>query len=320
MKGVYCYFFVLVLGCLVSMLTAKHREESYSLRTTQTSHSRIKGRYLSSQGEKGIHFDSIATNNYHSLSISTTQGKGVIVFVQHNRKSPMRISVFDDHFILTKDPKNSNGHLEYSVPRGLQKYMTIALRHPQVMSVLENRFDSASANLTRMAAILQLLQSNEAKLIVEAAKALGNRGIIGRDNPAAMTLYILALQLEKQRTRLGYQAVYSATNQEESYTEKKRRYCQSSKSTCSKDKCPVDGKDCVGLCGNKCTCWRIVCGDCCNQTMCHDHDHCCDKYGYFSWSCLGIIRRLPAIVFRHLPDFLRGSDPCKRAYSCHLYE
>lgn len=37
-------------------------------------------------------------------------------------------------------------------------------------------------------------------------------------------------------------------------------------------------RDCLGLCGKKCSCWSWVCGNCCYNRGCYEHDMCC-KYG-----------------------------------------
>ena len=38
--------------------------------------------------------------------------------------------------------------------------------------------------------------------------------------------------------------------------------------------------DCKGLCGKKCECWVLLCGDCCYHKGCYEHDQCCERYGY----------------------------------------
>ena len=44
-------------------------------------------------------------------------------------------------------------------------------------------------------------------------------------------------------------------------------------------------RNCLGMCGRKCTCWKWVCGDCCWHRGCYEHDLCCD-YNFFSSYCL----------------------------------
>lgn len=33
--------------------------------------------------------------------------------------------------------------------------------------------------------------------------------------------------------------------------------------------------ECLGMCGPGCTCWSFVCGDCCYNKLCLEHDKCC---------------------------------------------
>lgn len=43
--------------------------------------------------------------------------------------------------------------------------------------------------------------------------------------------------------------------------------------------------ECLGMCGPGCTCWSFVCGDCCYNKLCLEHDKCC-RHRAFSLSCL----------------------------------
>ena len=43
---------------------------------------------------------------------------------------------------------------------------------------------------------------------------------------------------------------------------------------------------CLGMCGPGCNCWRWICGDCCLNDGCHDHDRCCRSAGILSLRCL----------------------------------
>ena len=36
--------------------------------------------------------------------------------------------------------------------------------------------------------------------------------------------------------------------------------------------------DCVGMCGRRCSCWRWICGNCCHNQGCYEHDLCCKKF------------------------------------------
>ena len=44
--------------------------------------------------------------------------------------------------------------------------------------------------------------------------------------------------------------------------------------------------ECRGMCGPKCTCWSLICGDCCYHQGCYEHDRCCDVKGFWHKYCL----------------------------------
>ena len=43
--------------------------------------------------------------------------------------------------------------------------------------------------------------------------------------------------------------------------------------------------ECLGMCGPGCTCWSFVCGNCCYNKLCLEHDKCCrhNKYSLKCW-------------------------------------
>ena len=42
--------------------------------------------------------------------------------------------------------------------------------------------------------------------------------------------------------------------------------------------------ECLGMCGPGCSCWSFVCGNCCNNKLCFEHDKCC-RHNKYSLSC-----------------------------------
>jgi len=45
------------------------------------------------------------------------------------------------------------------------------------------------------------------------------------------------------------------------------------------------GNNCYGMCGPSCSCWSWVCGDCCFNQGCYEHDVCC-RHHFWSTYCL----------------------------------
>ncbi len=270
------------------------------LRLSEVSPGRLQGRFSTKDGE--IEFDSIVTkNHHHSFSILTTEGTNLVSSTQHHYDGPMSISLFNEKYILAKDQSKMD---EYLVPERLHKHVDSALRNKWIMSLLQKEFETNPIR-SREAAISRLILSREANLVIEAAKAVGNRGIIGKDNPAAMRLYILAMRLQNLIT--PKQASSNENLDDERLQQfgqtmaHNKEYCTKSKNYCEKGKCP-GANSCEGMCGPSCSCWKWVCGNCCWNKMCYDHDQCCRKK-MLSWGCMGII-------FKGLFAY------CDKPYSC----
>jgi hypothetical protein len=137
------------------------------------------------------------------------------------------------------------------------------------------------------------LTANHAMRLLEpAARALGqDLGIIGRDEPAAMTFYLPAMVLtEARRKQLRARvAVVLRSNPWSAYINKRRANTQGNYPDCDMTTCPPCEEDeCLGGCGYGCSCWSWACGDCCYHEGCRDHDICCRYYGVFSTACLGM--------------------------------
>ena len=63
------------------------------------------------------------------------------------------------------------------------------------------KLDNKTVNETCQSVLYNLAMSYEATLNIEAAQALGDRGIMGMDYPSVMTFYQLALHLANVRER-----------------------------------------------------------------------------------------------------------------------
>ena len=53
---------------------------------------------------------------------------------------------------------------------------------------------------------------------------------------------------------------------------------------------PYNNK-CMGMCGPKCWCWTIFCGDCCYHKGCHEHDLCCSHRRWSAYCLLPFFHR-----------------------------
>ena len=266
-------------------------EEGGKLNVITITQEEIEGEYHSPEG--GIHFHCVVRGEYHFLSITTADGEPLVISKQpHNSTTLMSLSGAE--FLVMKNPSES-GQSKYS------DYVVSNVYHKQVEKALKrDRFSSrllqllnADTNETRHNAIESLALRPEIELLMAASQALGDLGIIGSENPAAMPIYALTLRLEKYRDiLLGGGEENMEENREgmqfpdeEDYRQK--RACGSS---CPYGSCPYYGygSNCYGMCGPRCWCHSYFCGDCCVHRGCLDHDYCCGRYGYSSWSCITV--------------------------------
>ena len=159
-----------------------------------------------------------------------------------------------------------------------------------------------------------LLHLEEITLLENATLAVGEQGVTGRNTPAVLPFYMLALKI----TRLLDISLYNATTNElneltspPAHTPPPRQKKQimgpvfrpilgpvpdddsidlvdSLTDSVSDDGCKKFGnsKDCKGMCGLGCWCWKRVCSDCCWHISCYGHDDCCERYGYWHSRCL----------------------------------
>jgi len=116
-------------------------------------------------------------------------------------------------------------------------------------------------------AVEKLFKVKELALLAEAAEAVGQRGLTGRNTPAVLPFFMFALRLTDLHQSPSVSNATAVTHRQE------RMLCAD-----KKDCLPCPKLDCLGLCGRKCSCWRWVCGDCCWNLGCYEHDLCCEKF------------------------------------------
>ena len=252
----------------------------------------IEGEYHSSTG--GIHFRSIVRGEYHFLSITTAGGEPLVIAKQpHDSTTLMTLSGTD--FLVMKQPSGSGltKYTDYIVPSVFQKSVKKALKHEYFSTELLQQLDTEVVNETRQNAIESLALRPEIELCMSAAQALGDLGIIGSQNPAAMPFYALTLRMTKFRDiLLSGEGDLTMDGEDDDHRgvqleDRQKRSCDS---RCRTGSCPYRGygPNCYGMCGRRCSCQSWFCGDCCVHQGCLGHDYCCGTYGYSSWSCITV--------------------------------
>ena len=67
--------------------------------------------------------------------------------------------------------------------------------------------------------------------------------------------------------------------------EKRTLFQEESKKSCQDLRSDPNHDDCLGMCGPDCKCWYYVCGNCCRNQLCFEHDQCC-RHDMDSIDCL----------------------------------
>ncbi len=262
----------------------------------------IEGEYHSSMG--GIRFRSVVRGEYHFLSITTADGEPLVIAKQpHNSTTLMTLSGTD--FLVMKGPSDSglSKYTDYIVPNIFQKSVKKALKREYFPANLLQQLDTDAVNDTRQSAVESLALRPEIELCMSAAQALGDLGVIGSQNPAAMPFYAFTLRMAKYRDILLSGADFMVDDDDDDHRgvqleDRQKRSCGS---LCPVGNCPYYGygSSCRGMCGRRCSCQSWFCGDCCVHLGCLGHDDCCGRYGYTSWSCITV-----------------WNIVCNRRYSC----
>ena len=182
----------------------------------------------------------------------------------------------DDYLLVrTFSGKNIVKAGSFSGTDGKEFRSVYIMGYEYIQNRSSSHLDQRVNHNTSLSDVLQkLLNMKEIGLLEEAAEAVGQRGINGRNTPAALPFFMLTLRLTQMHVKGAY-SMYSNNT----LTHRQQR--QSCFDTCPP--CPDD--ECYGQCGYECTRWEWLCGDCCYHLGCYDHDTCCREQ-FFQIRCL----------------------------------
>ena len=285
------------IGVGVSLSRSRSDQPSSSGLSSDTTvtQEQLQGEYYGTEG--GIRFSSTVNATYVVLSVTTTTGEHVVYIVHPLASNMTMMGVNDTNFLVMEhDQQNHINYDDYVIPRDAMNLMeSVMARNGRMTDDMLQKLDNKTMNKTRRSVIYNLAMSYEATLIIEAAQALGDRGIMGIDYPSVMSFYQLALRLASFRDNEAGDSFASDSNSR-GYQHRQQRNvrCSSNGASCPAGRCPFrsEGNNCFGMCGPQCTCWRFVCGDCCVQQYCRTHDQCCADRGFFSFACLSVAWRV----------------------------
>ncbi len=123
-----------------------------------------------------------------------------------------------------------------------------------------------------MAVLDEMIALPEVRGLPSLSRALGELGYTGNAFPASLPLHKMARQSAEA---LGIDVKPLDT------VESENSFCTAY---------PNRGNDCYGMCGNGCSCWSWVCGDCCYHGGCAKHDTWCRQgQWYYCYNITAVI-------------------------------
>ena len=228
--------------------------------------------------DSGIHVLSQVHSNGQvaEVSITTLNGETIFAVDRPIDNSESLLTIDGSEFLMINKTQLDGGQpklTEYAVPEAYSLQVKNAMKQHTLTKSLLRHLDRDNVNSSGRSAIDKLLMRPEIELIIDAAAALGNSGIYGYENPAAMAFYTTALRFSSVMAEHDIDL-----DQSGGLARNRRSYrCSSSCSRCPR------GSNCQGLCGPGCRCWRWVCGNCCWNEGCYNHDvNHCSGGGFFS--------------------------------------
>ena len=288
MLYIKCVVAVLLISTVAISSSAESSDDE-KLTILTRSQQEIMAKYEKGN-EGGLIIHSLISNNSIYINITSLTGSEV-VFTHHSMLASASLLRIMGHSVYLE--KEDGKWIEYVLPITVSHHFSKSLSDHQIPVELLQHLDSNSTDETKELMLRKLLTSPEILMAIDACHALGNAGIYGYENPAALNLFttvlhfanwrdyksldVVMIDLREKRNRRSHQVCPNLRTSYVKYPNMLHLF------TCST--CP-QGSECLGMCGPGCsTCWWYVCEDCCYHQGCYDHDVCCGA-DFFSLACL----------------------------------
>jgi hypothetical protein len=211
---------------------------------------RLTGAYVDPTGI-GINFDSARVGDTLYLDLTTRAG---VKLVHAETVGETYVFSYMGRLTLTID-KSWVAAVQAEEPEGPASQDTTAMRWAGDMTVLD-----------------EMLAIPEVKLMPWMSRALGAEGFTGSAFPASLALHKMARQ-SADALDIQVPALEAADSPGEN-------------AFCSRP----TANECYGMCGNGCSCWSWVCGDCCYHGGCARHDNWCRQgQWYYCYNITAVI-------------------------------
>ena len=240
---------------------------------------RVDGSYVSAHLGCGIVFNSTRD----SLVVTTLNGSRLMS--AEERVGPVRlVTLGNREFIQHRemDPNDEGTVRDYAIPKYHGSFAGTR-DHGKFAHLLGKlkKLDHGSHARVLQKSMQRILTEPEIELLHDAAIAMGQRGITGRDYPSTLPLYMTAMQFSSNPSTTATTNNLDQRDADEIikpdlFVTRMKRSSQTCLTKCP----PCKSKECLGMCGRGCTCWSWACGNCCYHTGCYYHDLCCREKPY----------------------------------------
>ena len=188
------------LVAFISVGATSSFEEKRGLVLKELSAEKVEGEYHGDTGN--IQFSSVVRGDERSFTVASSDAEEdtmILSIKKPEKASMMTVKLGQAKFLVQMNQPGSGlpRYTDYVVPQVFHNLVDSALSQNFMFHALIQQLDSHNAINTRRRAIEDLAICAEANSIIEAAKALGNVGVMGTDNPAAQQFYVLAMHLSK---------------------------------------------------------------------------------------------------------------------------
>ena len=123
--------------------------------------------------------------------------------------------------------------------------------------------------------VKRALSRCEMRLLSEAAFTMGHHhDITSQEYPSTLPLYMTASRMKSHSNSFPKPDNENLSHRQDDLGSRRERLKRGGESCL--DECPpCQSKECLGMCGPGCDCWKWVCRNCCYNKGCYDHDLCC---------------------------------------------
>ena len=232
---------------------------------------RVDGSYMNPELGCGVIFN----GTKDGLTLSSLDGRRLLSAGE--QVGPVRlVTLGNREFIQHKESVESNAEdggesgtvRDYAIPKYHGSFADIR-DHKTFMNLIQ-KLKKLNPNVHSRVlekSVKRALSKCEINLLSEAAFTMGHHhGITSQEYPSTLPLYMTASRMRS----------HSKTDVNHQQDDVGSRHKRLKREESCLDECPpCKSKECLGMCGPGCVCWKWSCGNCCYNKGCYYHDLCC---------------------------------------------